>query len=153
MQSKKNDLLLLFCSILIFLVACQNNQANPPSNQEKINVQPISYLDQGEHQINQSVKSEFNQIVELTSVTYNQEVIMAIQVNQLAQFNEQKIAQEVETYIEETFPDKQAKVSSDYKIFLEINRLKQKITQADFNSGDFNQAFKDIKKLMKTPKD
>ncbi|GAA4071191.1 hypothetical protein [Amphibacillus indicireducens] len=153
MQSKKNDLLLLFCSTLIFLVSCQNNQATPPANQERINTQPISYLDQDEHQVNQSVRNEFNQIAELTSVTYNQEIIMAIQVNQLAQFNEQKIAEEVEAYIEETFPNKQAKVSSDYKIFLEINRLKQEITQVNFNSEDFNQAFKEIKKLMKTPKD
>ena len=91
----------------------------------------------------------YEEISKLTSVTYNQEIIMAIQVNQLSQFNEHKIAEEVEAYIEETFPTHQAKVSSDYKIFLEINRLKQQINQENFNSGDFNEAFKEIKKLMK----
>lgn len=153
MKSNKYLLLSLYSLILIFLVACQNNQTKPPPDQKNINIQPISHLDQDEHQINQTVQKEYEEISKLTSVTYNQEIIMAIQVNQLAQFNEHKIAEEVEAYIEKTFPNQQAKVSSDYKIFLEINRLKQQITQENFNRSDFNEAFKEIKKLMRIHED
>lgn len=153
MKAKKYLLLSLYSLILIFLVACQNNQTKPPPDQKNLNIQSISHLDQDERQINQTVQKEYEEISELTSVTYNQEIIMAIQVNQLAQFNEHKIAEEVEAYIEETFPNHQAKVSSDYKIFLEINRLKQQITQGNFNRSDFNEAFKEIKKLMRIHED
>lgn len=153
MKAKKYLLLLLYSLLLIFLVACQNNQTKPPSNQKNINIQSVNHLDQDEHQINITVQKEYDEISKLTSVIYNQEIIMAIQVNQLAQFNEHKIAEDVEAYIEETFPTYQAKVSSDYKIFLEINRLKQQITQGNFNNGDFNEDFKEIKKLMKIHED
>lgn len=148
---KVTKLLFLLCSTFVLLVACQNNQSLDQSSREQVNIRHIQTKKTDDHQINQSVKQEFDQINELTTVIYNDELLMAIDVNQLAQFNEQKIEKEIESFIKINEPHLKPTVSSDYKIFLEINRLKQKIITEKLNSNDINKQFQSIKKLTETP--
>lgn len=152
-KSKKYGLILICSLMIVFLIACQNNQVDRSPNRENLQIQNIRHLDQDDHQINQSVQDQFDEITDLTSVTYNHEIIMAIQVNSLAQFNEQQIAIDIEDYLGKMHPEIKATVSSDYKIFLEINRLKQKITTENLTSKDFKQQFGKIIKLTETPED
>ena len=152
-KSKKYGLILVCSLMIVFLIACQNNQVDRTPNRENLQIQNIRHLDQDDHQINQSVQDQFDEITDLTSVTYNHEIIMAIQVNSLAQFNEQQIAIDIEDYLGKMHPEIKATVSSDYKIFLEINRLKQKITTENLTSKDFKQQFGKIIKLTETPED
>lgn len=152
-RSNIKKLIVLQILLLLIMFGCTNNQTLDSSPNEQLNIQYISHTNEKEHQINQSVNQYFDEVVDLSSITYNNEMIMAIKVDQLSQFNEQKIAKEVESYIKDSYPKIKAKVSSDYKIFLEINRLKDKITNQDLAKTDFNKEFKQIKELTKTPKE
>ncbi|WP_440895156.1 YhcN/YlaJ family sporulation lipoprotein [Amphibacillus sp. Q70] len=151
LKSKKYYFVALSLSFLLF--GCSNKQALDPSTVEQPNIQYISHTNEQGNEINQAVDNHFDQVTDLTSITYDDEIIMAVKVDQLSQFNEQKIAKEIESFIENSNSKIKAKVSSDYKIFLEIDRLKDKAINQNLANSDFNKEFEQIKKLIKKPKE
>lgn len=151
LKSKRYYFVALSFPLLLF--GCSNNQALDPSTVERPNIQQISHTDEQGNEVNQAVDNHFDQVTDLTSITFNDEIIMGIKVDQLSQFNEQKIAKEIESFIENSHSNLKAKVSSDYKIFLEINRLKDKAINQNLANDDFNKEFEKIKELTKMPKE
>jgi len=147
-------ILLLFSPTLLF--GCSNDQAAEPQTNKQSNIQNISHTggqEQEELEIEQTVRNQFDEIVELTSFSYNDEILMGIKVNQISQFNEQKIAKEVKSFIKREYPGKKATVSSDYKVFLEIDRLKEELINEDLKQTDIDKRFKEVKDFSKKPKD
>ncbi|BAM47771.1 hypothetical protein [Amphibacillus xylanus] len=153
MTTKKIYYLTIASLFILLLVGCQNDQASPPTTENQQSIQNISYVKQDGDQINASVRRLFKEINEITSISNQQDILMAIQVKPLSQFNEQKTADEVEAYLSNTYSDMEVNVSSDYKIFLEINRLKKKIAQKSLSTNEINEAFNSIKTLINPPSD
>lgn len=153
LKLKNNYLLSLFLFLPILLFSCSNQQAVDPPANDQLNVQNINYSANREDQVIQSVRNQFDEVAELTSLTHNGEILMGIEVKPLSQFNEQKIAKDIEQFLFKENPDKQAIVSSDFKVSLEINRLKDEIQRDELTITEINERFKKIKEYTKTSTD
>jgi hypothetical protein len=55
----------------------------------------------------------------------------------------------MDKYLEKKYPDENFILSSDYKIFLETVRLKEKLSNHSISKKDAEKEFKDIVKLKK----
>ncbi|MBM7540403.1 hypothetical protein [Amphibacillus cookii] len=137
--------------LLVFTTACTNGQALDQQSPEPLGVKQTNYAGYQQQPLNQLIIDQFEDIIEVTSVMNDEELLMAIKVDQVAQFNEQTIAEEVESYIKESDQNMKPKVSSDLKVFVEIDRLKYDLADQNLSKKEYDKAFKNLKKLLKTP--
>ncbi|WP_017471723.1 hypothetical protein [Amphibacillus jilinensis] len=137
--------------LLIFVTACTNGQALDQRSPEPFGVKQTNYAGYQQQPLNQLIIDRFEDIIEVTSVMNDEELLMAIKVDQVAQFNEQTIAEEVESFIKESDQNMKPKVSSDLKVFVEIDRLKYDLADQNLSKQEYDKAFKNLKKLLKTP--
>lgn len=141
-------------SLFPFLSGCNQEDANPPliNKQSDMNMQQVKneggLIDQANLQeINNKILSTFDSVEYVVSLKNHEDMLIAIKATTFQQFNEQKIEQEVKKEIEKIKPKLNILVSSDEKIFIEINKLLTDLQDGQLSIEDFDQRFKKIKKL------
>lgn len=148
-------ILISFISILFVLIGC-NNSEEPRTVSENSNgsITKISNT----KPINQSITNEAkeyvlekDEVTEIRGVNTEKDMLMAIVVKPLQQFNEQDIESEVKKSLEKKYPQKKIEVSSDKKIFIELNKLEKEIEKDDLNQKELEKRFNKIKKLINDP--
>lgn len=134
--------LLTFSSIFLLLASLfgcnQNNEsANQLDNVEKINYQQTTHSD-----VTNYIRKEFDSVSDIKTIVYDKELIVAIKATTFQQINEQAIEKKVKKKLEKQFNFKKINVSSDQKIFIEINKIHQ-------SPENLETKFNHIKKLLK----
>lgn len=152
-MSKMNGISLAISIILFpFLYGCNQEEANPPliSNPSDSNIQQIKQgvEDQSTSQeINEHILKKFDSVEDVRSVEHKNEMLIAIQATTFEQFNEQKIETKVKKEIEKRKPNLTIIVSSDQKIFIEVNKLLSDLNTNQLTKKNFDKQFNKIKKL------
>ncbi|SEN65801.1 hypothetical protein SAMN04488134_101575 [Amphibacillus marinus] len=146
-KSKSCNMLVVWLSLLV-LTGCQTGQTLDNQSDNPLAAKQTNYSVIDQDTLNGDIYNQFEDIVDVTSISNNDELIMAIKVDQLAQFNEQKIAKEVQSYLKKSNEDIKPKVSSDLKIYIEIDRLKQQLADQDLSKSDFDKLFDEIIQLI-----
>ncbi|GGM20041.1 hypothetical protein GCM10011351_02340 [Paraliobacillus quinghaiensis] len=138
--------------IILILTGCQQ-EAKPPlvSNPLDDNLQQVKQPIRDNHlisnEINGQVIEDFDSVADVISMKHKQEVIVAIKATTFQQINEQKIEKKVKKRLENYNPDLKFFVSSDQKIFIEINQLQEE-AKNDITNQKLEKRFKKIKKLL-----
>ncbi|WP_117169868.1 YhcN/YlaJ family sporulation lipoprotein [Paraliobacillus sediminis] len=137
-----------------FLTGCNQEDANPPliNKQSDMNMQQIKneggLIEQANLQeINDKILSTFNSVEDVVSLKNHEDMLIAIKTTAFQQFNEQQIEQDVKKEMEKIKPKLNILVSSDQKIFIEINKLVKDLQNGQFSIEDFDKRFDKIKKL------
>ena len=138
--------------IFLLLTGCEQEAkqpliSNPLDNNMQQVKQPIRDNHLLSNEINGQVLVNFDSVADVISMKHKQEVIVAIKATTFQQINEQKIEKKVKKRLENYNPDLNIFVSSDQKIFIEINKLQEE-AKNDISNKELEKRFKKIKKLL-----
>jgi hypothetical protein len=85
-------------------------------------------------------------IYDVAIIKGKKETLIAYRVKHLHRFKMKKIEKEINERLEEEYPNEDFILSSDFKIFLETNRLINKTKQSNYSDEKAN---KDLQKIIK----
>ncbi|CQR47857.1 Sporulation lipoprotein YhcN/YlaJ (Spore_YhcN_YlaJ) [Paraliobacillus sp. PM-2] len=135
----KKSYIIIFLLLLPLIFGC--NQNNDPTNETK-NIEQINNQATTHSEVTDYIFKHFDSVSDIRTVVYKQELIVAIKATTFQQINEQTIEKKVKKKLEKQFKFKKINVSSDQKIFIEINKL-------DHSTNNLKAKFNHIKKLLK----
>lgn len=150
-----NKYLFGICMVLLFLSGCSvNEEERDDSRGALIKVTdppPIELVENPEtDSIGHAVKKEIAKLHELYDVAViegEKEILVSYKVKHSHRFHMKKIEKKMKKKLEKKFPDEDFIVSSDYKIFLETVRLKEKIDENHISNKEAEKRFQEIIEL------
>lgn len=140
--------------LLGILASCMNNESREQSGLALIkttNPNPIVLEKKSPHNldvvadIENDVKS-FKELYDVAIIKDKKDTLVAYKVRHLYRFKMKKIEKDLKEMLEEKYPDEKFIVSSDYKIFLEVVKLKEKMKNPNFSR---KKAKKEMEKIIK----
>lgn len=103
--------------------------------------------DHFQHYLNKlKLEMDLNEVVNITN---NKEVLVAYKPKHFQRFKLKKISKKLKTKLAEQFPDVHFYVSSDMKIFLEVEKLREKQRKSRLDNNIVAKEFEKIIDLMK----
>ncbi|MEK5379705.1 sporulation protein [Niallia sp. FSL W8-0635] len=154
MTNKKCAFFILICSICVLLTGCEKDTPNSRwSMLKKVDPEPVVIYTEpeaGQKELVQGIKEETNTISSIYDVAVvkgKKDTLVAYKVKQMARFKMKSIEKELTEKLESKYPEEKFTVSSDFKIFLETIRLRDKIQEPDFSEDKADKRLKEIIKL------
>ncbi|GAA5417250.1 hypothetical protein Pryu01_02313 [Paraliobacillus ryukyuensis] len=136
-MNKQLHFILCF-TLLFFLIGC--TMQDKPSTSETKNAEQMNYP-VSHNNVTDFILAEFDSVSKAKAIEYESKLIVAIQATTFQQINEQKIERKIKKELKKQFEYETIEVSSDQKIFMEINKMEKE----GINKNHFNH----IKKLLK----
>jgi hypothetical protein len=150
----KNRIIIPFA--VFVLIGCANKEDGNDSKialMKKTNPPPIELVDNPEtDSYGHAIKKEISKMEELYDVAVIQgkeETLVVYKVKHMHRFKMKSIEKKMDGYLEDKYPKEDFILSSDYKIFLETIRLKEKLKKGSISKKDAENKFQDIVKLQK----
>jgi len=154
MTNKKHAFLMLIFSLFVFLTGCEKETPNSRwSMLKKVDPEPVviyTESEAGQKELVQGIKEETNTISSIYDVAVvkgKKDTLVAYKVKQMARFKMKSIEKELTEKLESKYPEENFTVSSDFKIFLETMRLRDKIQDPEFSEEKADKRLKEIIKL------
>ncbi len=138
------------------LAACSQNQQTDDSKlalMKTTNPKPVVTQQNNNHDRVKKIKqvvSDIKEIYDVAVVEGKEETLVAYKVKHMQRFRMKKIEKDLNKMLEERFPKEDFVVSSDYKIFLEVVRLNERIEEGKLSG---KRAEKRLKELVKMTTD
>nr|WP_275580743.1 YhcN/YlaJ family sporulation lipoprotein [Aquibacillus albus] len=122
-------------------------QTDPKKDITKIII-PTSIDQSLTNKLKETVKDK-DEVTRVRGINSGSDILLAIEVKQINQFNEQEIEKKIKKELEKKYPEANIEVSSDKKIFIEIDELEKKIQNNRIGKKDLEKKYNEIKKLIK----
>ncbi len=154
MKEKTNKLIifLLLLTVIGLGSGCNRNQNQSGEDHEDLNISQVHTS----NPINQSVANQAKKkvikeedISNVKAVNTDKELLIAIKVENFERFRLKKIEKNVKSDLEKDYPDHKVLVSTDSKMYLELDQLEQKIQKGNTKRKELEKDFIKIKSLMK----
>ncbi|KAB2495589.1 YhcN/YlaJ family sporulation lipoprotein [Priestia endophytica] len=149
---KKLKVCLFLIVLFLFGSGCTGNQEQSAKENQDTNIVKV-------HTNNPIGQSVANQVKEKTikreevtgvkAVNTDKELLVALKVKQFDRFQLKNIKKKVKSDLEKMYPDHKVFVSTDQKIYLELEQLEQKLQKDQPKKKILNKEFDEIKSLMK----
>jgi hypothetical protein len=154
---KPFQLILRVLTVLIIgvlLTGCNTGKTTEESRKSMIQAvdpEPVAIQDKkGKNQdIAEDIKKEIQKLPHLYDVAVikgEKEILVAYKVKHMQRFHMKKIEKEINEKLEKKYPKENFIVSSDYKIFIEVLELKEKMKDPNFSK---EKAEKRLQKIVK----
>ncbi|MDR4937446.1 sporulation protein [Rossellomorea marisflavi] len=141
---------------ILLLTGCKSMEDGKDSKNalmKRTDLSPIELVDNPEtDSFGHAIKKELAKKKELYDVAVIQgkeKTLVVYKVKHLQRFHMKRIERDMEAYLEDKYPDEDFILSSDYKIFLETVRLKERIKNKDIGNEEAEKHFNDIITLQK----
>ncbi|RRN68658.1 hypothetical protein EI200_18975 [Peribacillus simplex] len=134
------------------MTGCSANSSQTDSNKERgLNISKVHTnkpIDQTA--ANQAKNKLMNQdeVADVKAVNSNKELLVAIKVENFDRLRLKKIEKKSQTELEDMFPDYKVLVSTDQKMFIELEQLEQELEKDHTKMDSLNMDFKRIKALL-----
>jgi hypothetical protein len=142
---------LFFILILIGLASgCNGNQNQLDNNDLNISqVHTSKPIDQSvaNHTKEKMITKE--EISDVKAVNTDKELLVAIKVGNFNRFRLKNIEKSVKSDLEKIYPDHKVFVSSDKKMFWELEKIEQRLKKNDTNKKNLKKDLNKLKNLMK----
>ncbi|WP_228409620.1 YhcN/YlaJ family sporulation lipoprotein [Radiobacillus deserti] len=139
--------------LAMLLVGC--NQQEDNRVQTKDNNIDFTKVTNKDAPVNQSVATKAKQLLldnkevnGVRGINTTDKILLAFKVKQLDSFRETKLEGEFKSDLEKEFPNKEIFISSDQKIFIELDRLEKEIQNNKMDKSQLNKDFDTIQKLI-----
>lgn len=148
--------LILLLAVVLLISGCSNKEDGTEAKQSLMKTtQPapieISYEQKDDsiaYQIRKEVK-DIDELYDVAVIEHKKKLIVAYKVKHLKRFGMKKIEKKLRKQLEKEHPDKEFIVSSDYKIFLEVIRLREALEDGNMSADEAEKRFDKIIKLKK----
>jgi Sporulation lipoprotein YhcN/YlaJ (Spore_YhcN_YlaJ) len=148
----KFKIFLLLLTIIGLGSGCNENQNQLGDNNKDLSISQVHTS----KPINQSVANQVKEkiitkeeISDVKAVNTDKELLVAIKVNQFDRFRLKKIEKKVKSDLEKAYPDHKILVSTDSKMYLELDQIEQKLQKDKTNMKNLKKDLNTIKSLMK----
>jgi Sporulation lipoprotein YhcN/YlaJ (Spore_YhcN_YlaJ) len=148
----KLKIFLLLLTVIGLGSGCNENQNQLGDNNKDLSTSQVHTS----KPINQSVANQAKEkvitekeISDVKAVNTDKELLVAIKVNQFARFRLKRAEKKVKSDLEKAYPNHKILVSTDSKMYLELDQLEQKLQKDNTNMKNLKKDFNKIKSLMK----
>ncbi|TYR79460.1 hypothetical protein FZC66_15280 [Priestia megaterium] len=135
-----------------FSSGCAGNEDQSANNNNDADVVKVHTR----KSIDQSVANEAKEkvikkeeITDVKAVNTDKELLLAVKVNQFDRLRLKGIKKDVKSELEKKYPDHKILVSTDQKIYLELEQLEKKLQKDKTKKKALKKEFDDLKSLMK----
>jgi len=153
---KVKRILLLFITVcLLTSIGCTNKNREqvlePTGNQpiELVKLKSDGVADQNASNQAKEIVSRYEEIAGVRAVNYDNQLIVAIDVDHLERFNLKKIEKELREKINESFSDMIVTLSTDRKILIELEKIEKEIQAKSISKEELKKQIEHLKKLSK----
>jgi hypothetical protein len=153
MKSFRTSTWALLMIISLIMVGCNLGNTTTESRKsmiQSVNPEPAAIEDKSSknQEIAEKVKKEVQSLPDIYDVAVikgKEEIIVAYKVKHMQRFHMKRIEKEINQRLEEKFPKENFITSSDYKIFIEVIELKEKMKDPDYSR---EKAEKKLQKIL-----
>lgn len=144
---------LALCSCFILVTACNQNQPVKESQMALMKATNPTPIRTDENKSTDQVEeikkdiSSFPELYDVAVVKGKKDTLVAYKVKHMYRFKMKRIEKQVNQLLEKKHPKENFTVSSDYKIFLEAVRLKQRIKSEKISQSDAEKRLEEIVKM------
>ena len=154
MKDKINQFIifLLVLTVVGLGSGCNRNQNQSGEGHEDLSISQVHTSKPIDQSVaNQAKKKVITEedISDVKAVNTDKELLIAIKVENFDRFRLKKIEKNVKSDLEKDYPDHKILVSTDSKMYLELDQLEQKIQKDNTNRKELEKDFNKIKSLMK----
>jgi hypothetical protein len=152
---KKFGPLILCCLVTLALNGCSSTGKKSDTKLailKTTNPSPVVIDTNQKTDLVEKIKHDVSSLSELYDVAVikgKKETLVVYKVKHLHRFKMKKIEKNINKMLEKRYPKENFTVSSDYKIFLEAVRLKEKMKSKDFTEKKAEKRLKQIIKMTK----
>ncbi|MFX3675235.1 MAG: YhcN/YlaJ family sporulation lipoprotein [Paenisporosarcina sp.] len=151
---KKLKVGILILTVIGLCFGCNGNQdqneltdANEDLNVSQVKIsKPISQSVANQAKENVSKGEE---ISDVKAVNTDKELLVSLKVDQFNRFQLKKIEKNIKSDLEKKYPDYKILVSTDQKMYFELDKLEQKLKKNNLSMKKLKKDIKKIKSLMK----
>ncbi|MDQ0268708.1 YhcN/YlaJ family sporulation lipoprotein [Cytobacillus purgationiresistens] len=149
--------LIIVTVLFISLSGCSKHESNEaPMSLVKV-THPTPSLINSDHRADDSsllndIEKDvegYEELYDAAIVKNDNQILVAYKVKHLQRFHMKKIEKKLTDSLEKKYQDEEFIVSSDYKIFLEVVELHEKMKNPDYNSDEAEKKFKKIVEMQK----
>jgi hypothetical protein len=151
---KRLFLLSGFLLLIFTLIGCNNKEDNRISQSTHEGNGTVTKIS-NQSPISQTTTNKAKEYVatnkaveSIRGINTDKDLLIAVEIKQLQQFKEQKYEKEIKKQLEKVFPDKNIEISTDQKIFIELNKLEKQVANKSLNKDQLKEKFNTIKKLI-----
>ncbi|CAK6481373.1 YhcN/YlaJ family sporulation lipoprotein [Peribacillus castrilensis] len=154
MKDKTNKFIIFLLLLIVIGLGsgCNGKQNQLGDDNEDLSISQVHTS----KPINQSVANQAKEkvimeeeISDVKAVNTDKELLVAIKVDQFDRFRLKKIKKNVKSDLEKMYPDYKILVSTDQKMYFELDQLEQKLQKGNTNMKKLEKDFNKIKSLMK----
>lgn len=149
MKTLKTFLLLI--TVIGFVSGCSGN-SNQIDNNKNLNISKVHTSSPIEQSVANQAKDRLlaeEEVSDVKAVNSDKELLVAVKVDNFDRFRLTSIKKQAQSDLENMFPDYKILISTDQKMFLELDQLEQKLEKDKTKMDSLKKDFKKIKSLIK----
>jgi hypothetical protein len=126
------------------------NMANTKNEKEDLNISKVTSKEIINQSTSDQVKQLLNKQKEVSNakaVNLENELLIDVEINQMDRFRIKEIEKKLKKITEEKFPNHKVTLSTDKKIFLELDELEKQVNQQNISKKKLEKELKRIKSL------
>lgn len=146
----KQRIIIFSCIMIIMMVVSGCNNTNNTSEHNKTNITNISYEQKKDVNTSADVENllmEEKEVHKAIAVSTDKKILIAVEINQMERFRLEDIEKRLKKRIEDQYPKHDVDLSTDKKIFLELEKLKTKMNENNLSKKKIKEELKRIKSL------
>jgi hypothetical protein len=138
--------------LMVTLSGCNQSEVEQESRLSLVkttNPNPVKLTSKQDENIAAKVKQDvnkFDEIFDVAVVQGKKDTLVVYKVKHLQRFRMKQIEKNVTKELEKKYPDESFTVSSDYKIFMEALKLKERVKDSKYSTTN---AERDLEKIIK----
>ncbi len=144
---------MLFVGLILFLVGCAtNSDSDTAENSQDVKYTKISstsFMDQEEANKAKRFLTKFEEIKAIKAVNTSKTLVVAIKIHHNKRFQLAELQKKFTKKLKKAFPKFKTELSTDQKIFIELNRLEEKIESDNMSNKKLERGVRHLIKLSK----
>ncbi|MFD1849225.1 hypothetical protein [Oceanobacillus bengalensis] len=148
----KTNLSLFVLLLLALLIGCDGDSTTQSIENKGIDVRNISVnnmIDQTPSNKAKKILEKHDEVIGIKAANTSEDMIVSVEIKHSKRFTLKKITKELSNKLKDTFSDYHVELSIDKKIFLELEKLEEKIQKKSISKKEVEEEIKRITKLSK----
>ncbi|MET3319306.1 UNVERIFIED_ORG: ABC-type phosphate transport system auxiliary subunit [Peribacillus simplex] len=143
--------ILFLITVIGFVSGCSGN-SNQIDNNKNLNISKVHTSSPIKQSVANQAKDRVlaeEEVSDVKAVNSDKELLVAVKVDNFDRFRLKSVKKQAQSDLENMFPDYKILISTDQKMFLELDQLEQKLEKDKTKMDSLKKDFKEIKSLMK----
>ncbi|MFE0505607.1 YhcN/YlaJ family sporulation lipoprotein [Peribacillus butanolivorans] len=142
----------LFLITVIGFVSGCSGKSNQMDNNKNLNISKVHTSSPIKQSVANQAKDRLlaeEEVSDVKAVNSDKELLVAVKVDNFDRLRLKSVKKQAKSDLENMFPDYKILISTDQKMFLELDQLEQKLEKDKTKMDSLKKDFKKIKSLMK----